>query len=91
MTTIDQLLAVADCFTLEKIEEIRSDFGGALRAFYTDDEEESDDDFLTVGDEIRRVRRRQGELEALCHAHEEDIAWFFDQVTKIAFEAKVGT
>ncbi len=91
MQTIDQLLAVTDCFTIEKIVELRPKLGSDLELFYLDEEHELEEgEGQTVSEDLRNVIRRRGALQTILHAHEGDIAWLYDQVVKVAFEAGVG-
>jgi hypothetical protein len=91
MRTFDQLVALTKAFTLEKIMEWKPALGADLEALYLDEESEEDDENgISISDDLRGVRRRHIALEALLHAHERDIAWLYDQVEKIAFEAKMN-
>jgi hypothetical protein len=89
MRTFDQLVALTKAFTLEKIMEWTPELGATLETFYLDEESEEDDESgVSVADDLKGVRRRSIALDAMLHAHERDIAWLYDQVEKIAFEAK---
>jgi|GEM_PF-5664340 len=91
MRTIDQLLAVTDCFTIEQIVKLRPKFGTDLELFYQDEASEVEEgESVTVSEDLRIVIRRRGALDTILHAHEGDIAWLYDQVEKIGFEAGLG-
>ncbi len=93
MQTFDQLLAVKKCFTLEHICKLRPKLGNALETWYLDEvyqEKKDDDEHVPIVEDLQVTNRRYTELQTILHAHEGDIAWLYDQVEKIRFEAEAA-
>lgn len=90
MQILDKLVVVTKTFSLSSLIEWFPELGNAIETFYlNEDTAEDDEEGISVADDLSETMRRAKELGTLLVKYESDISWLYDQVQKMAFEAKV--